>query len=64
MKGYILSIIYKNELIKIEIEPSEIPWLKILVGVYRYIHLNEAAEERYTLRRFFQNYKLSNRVDS
>lgn len=24
-----MSIIYKNELIKIEIEPSEIPWLKI-----------------------------------
>jgi diadenosine tetraphosphate (Ap4A) HIT family hydrolase len=28
-KGYILSLIYKNELIKIEIENSEIPWLKI-----------------------------------
>ena len=28
-KGYILSIIYKNELIKIEIENSQIPWLKI-----------------------------------
>lgn len=32
MKGYILSIIYKNELIKIEIEPSEIPWLKIFTN--------------------------------
>ena len=24
-----MSLIYKNNLIKIEIEPSEIPWLKI-----------------------------------
>ena len=28
-KGLNLSLIYKNELIKIEIENSEIPWLKI-----------------------------------
>ena len=28
-KRPILSILYKNELIKIEIESSEIPWLKI-----------------------------------
>lgn len=27
-----MSIIYKNELIKIEIEPSEIPWLKIFTN--------------------------------
>lgn len=27
-----MSIIYKNELIKIEIEPSEIPWLKIFIN--------------------------------
>lgn len=28
-KGCILSIIFQNELIKVEIEKSEIPWLKI-----------------------------------
>ena len=28
-KGFILSLLFKNDLIKIEIEPSEIPWLKI-----------------------------------
>jgi diadenosine tetraphosphate (Ap4A) HIT family hydrolase len=29
IKGFNLSVIYKNDLIKIEIENSEIPWLKI-----------------------------------
>ena len=27
-----MSLLYKNELIKIEIEPSEIPWLKIFTN--------------------------------
>jgi len=31
-KGFILSQLFKNDLIKIEIEPSEIPWLKIFTN--------------------------------
>jgi diadenosine tetraphosphate (Ap4A) HIT family hydrolase len=31
-KGFILSLLFKNDLIKIEIEPSEIPWLKIFTN--------------------------------
>ncbi|MGE4381687.1 MAG: HIT family protein [Arcobacter sp.] len=46
-KGFILSLLFKNDLIKIEIEPSEIPWLKIFTNepIKEFSHCDENTKK-------------------